>query len=268
MITHRMIGPVMLSSGVPQPQKQPTFSLDIPHGAGCFPTTHWSVVLASGSTQSLDAAAALEHLCRMYWYPLYVYIRRRGYDMHTAQDLVQSFFARLLAKDYFKHADRTRGKFRAFLLTSLQRFLADEWDHAHRLKRGGGSDPISLDGLTAEERYKLEPIDSVDAVRLFDRRWATTLLQVVLQRLAEEQGARGRASQFDDLRQYLVAEGEPESYEKVAQRLGLTVTGTRMAVSRLRERYREMLQEEILRTVASAEDAEEEYRSLMAVLTD
>jgi RNA polymerase sigma-70 factor (ECF subfamily) len=258
----------MLCSGVPQPEHQPAFSSDTVHVVGSFPTTHWSVVLAAGSAQSPDAAAALEQLCRTYWYPLYVYVRRRGSDMHAAQDLVQSFFARLLAKDYFKHADRTRGKFRAFLLTSLQRFLADEWDHARRLKRGGGLYPISLDGLTAEERYKLEPIDSFDAVRLFDRRWATTLLQVVLQRLAEEQGARGRASQFEDLRQFLVAQGEPESYEKVSQRLGLAVTGIRMAVSRLRERYREMLREEILRTVASAQDAEEEYRSLMAVLTD
>lgn len=258
----------MVCSSVPQFEDPRSFSSATAARPGYFPSTHWSVVLAAGLAGSPEAAAALEHLCRIYWYPLYIYVRRRGHDVHTAQDQVQSFFTRLLAKDYLQRADRTRGKFRAFLLTSLQRFLADEWDHARRLKRGGGLDPISLDGLTAEERYKLEPIDSFDAVRLFDRRWATTLLQVALQRLAEEQVARGRANQFEDFRQFLVAEGEPEGYEEVAQRLGLTVTATRMAVSRLRERYREMLREEILRTVATAQDAEEEYRSLMAALTD
>jgi RNA polymerase sigma-70 factor (ECF subfamily) len=226
------------------------------------------VVLAAGTAESPAAAEALENLCRIYWYPLYVYVRRRGYDVPTAQDLVQSFFARLLAKDHLRQADRTRGKFRAFLLTSLHRFLADEWDHARRLKRGGGQVPISLDGLTAEERYQLEPTDPFDAARLYDRRWATTLLQLALERLGEEQAARGRAKEFDDLRQFLVAEGEPIGYAEVAQRLGLTITAARMAVSRLRERYRELLREEILRTVATTQDAEEEYRSLMAALAD
>jgi RNA polymerase sigma-70 factor (ECF subfamily) len=258
----------MLCSSVPQSEDHPALSSVFVAGPAWFATTHWSVVVAASLAESPEAAEALEQLCRIYWYPLYVYVRRRGYDVHTAQDLVQSFFARLLAKDYLQCADRTRGKFRAFLLTSLQRFLADEWDHARRLKRGGGQAPISLDGLSAEERYKLEPVDPFDAGRLYDRRWATTLLQLTLQRLGEEQAACGRAKRFDELRRFIVAEGEPAGYAEVARRLGLTITATRMAVSRVRERYRELLREEVLRTVATTQDAEEEYRSLMAALAD
>jgi RNA polymerase sigma-70 factor (ECF subfamily) len=209
------------------------------------------VVLAAGGAEAPEATAALENLCRIYWYPLYVYVRRRGYDVHVAQDLVQSFFARLLAKDYLQRADRTRGKFRAFLLTSLQRFLVDEWDHARRLKRGGGQAPISLDGLAADERYKLEPIEPMDAARLYDRRWATTLLELTLQRLGEEETARGRAKHFDELQPFLAGEGQRAGYAEAAERLGLSIAAARMAASRLRGRYRELLREEILRTVAT-----------------
>jgi RNA polymerase sigma-70 factor (ECF subfamily) len=233
-----------------------------------FTTTHWSVVLKAGDGQSNEAQAALAQLCANYWYPLYAYVRRRGYGPEDAQDLTQSFFLRLLEKNYVQLADRRRGKFRNFLLIGLNRFLLDEWDRGRRIKRGGDQVPISLDGLKAEERYKLEPIDPLDATRLYDRRWATTLLQSVLQRLAAEQAGCDRANQFEVLRRFLVADTAPEAYADAAQRLGLSIPASRMAVSRLRERYREMLREEILRTVATPEDAEEEYRSLMAALAD
>ncbi len=237
-------------------------------GTGWFATTHWSVVLNAADSASPGAQEALEKLCRTFWYPLYAYVRRRGYEAHDAEDLTQSFFARLLEKDYVKRADRTRGKFRTFLLTSLQRFLADEWDRARRLKRGGGQPFISFDALTAEERYKLEPVDTFDADRLFDRRWATTLLDQALRQLEHEQSERNRGEHFQQLRPFLTGEGAGNSYEEAAQRLGMTVTAARMAVSRLRERYRELLRAEILQTVTDPLAAEEEFQSLQAALRD
>jgi RNA polymerase sigma-70 factor (ECF subfamily) len=236
------------------------------HAPNVFATTHWSVVLAARDDNTPAANEALERLCCTYWYPLYAYVRRRGYNAHDADDLTQSFFARLLEKDYFKRADRARGKFRTFLLTSLEHFLADEWDHSRRLKRGGSQAAISFDALTAEERYKLEPTDGFDPARLYDRRWATTLLDQALRRLESEHRDRNRADQFKLLRPFLVGEAEERSYQDSAQQLGMTVTALRMAASRLRERYRELLREEILQTVASEQEAEEEYRSLIAAL--
>jgi len=238
------------------------------HAGAQFTTTHWSVVLAAGQDSSPNARDALEQLCRSYWYPLYAYVRRRGYGREDAQDLTQSFFARLLEKDYLGLADRQRGKFRTFLLTALQRFLADEWDRARRLKRGGGQTTISFDALSAEERYKLEPVDAFDASRLFERRWATTLVEHALARLEREHAERKRSDQFKELRRFLVGEHTESSYAEAAQRLDMAVTTARMAVSRLRERYRELLREEILQTVSDEREAEEEYRALMAALRD
>jgi len=235
---------------------------------GAFLTTHWSVVLAAAQDDSSAATEALERLCRAYWYPLYAYVRRRGYNTEDAQDLTQSFFARLIEKDYLKHADRQRGKFRTFLLVSLQRFLSDDWDRTRRIKRGGGEPSIAFDALSAEERYQLEPVDAFDAGRLYDRRWATTLLERALERLAREHRSAGREAQFVELRRFLIGDGTTASSDEVAKRLGLTVAAVRMAVSRLRERYRQALRDEILETVGSAPDAEEEYQALMAALRD
>src|SRR5258708_4498387 len=162
------------------PQAEPVPSSRNPR---VFATTHWSVVLSAGQKDSAQAAASLEKLCRAYWYPLYAYVRRRGYSPEDAQDLTQGFFARLLERDYVKQAERERGKFRTFLLTTFSHFLADDWDRAHRLKRGGNREVISIDALTAEERYRLEPADLADPVKLFERRWATTLLERALGQL-------------------------------------------------------------------------------------
>ncbi len=140
-----------------------------------FATTHWSVVLAARDTDSPEADAALAELCRTYWYPLYAFVRRKGHGPHDAQDLTQGFFARLLEKNYVAQADRERGRFRTYLLAALTHFLADEWDKARRLKRGGGREIISFDAASAEERYRLEPINQLDAAKLYERRWVTTL---------------------------------------------------------------------------------------------
>src|SRR2546428_1400203 len=145
-----------------------------------FATTHWSVVLTAGQCASPQAAEALEKLCRTYWYPLYAFVRRKGHSPHDAQDLTQGFFARLLEKNYVARADRERGRFRTYLLAALTHFLADEWDKARRLKRGGSREIISFDAASAEEHYRLEPVDQLDAAKLYERRWGTTLFDRVL----------------------------------------------------------------------------------------
>jgi RNA polymerase sigma factor (sigma-70 family) len=240
--------------------------MSTPTASAPFATTHWSVVLTAGHASLPNAREALERLCRTYWYPLYAYVRRRGYGAEDAEDLTQGFFARLLEKDYLKLADRERGRFRTFLLTAMQHFLADEWDRARCLKRGGGHAAVSFDALTAEERYQVEPLDTFVAAKLFDRRWATTLLARAINRLEAEQTQR--TAQWNELRRFLVGEPAESSYSEVASRLGMTVTAVRMAVSRLRQRYRELLREEILQTVSSSREADEEYRALMAALRD
>jgi RNA polymerase sigma-70 factor (ECF subfamily) len=231
-----------------------------------FTTTHWSVVLAAGRTSSPEATEALETLCHRYWYPLYAYVRRRGYGPQDAEDLTQGFFARLLAKNYVGQADRERGKFRTFLLSALNHFLADEWDRAHRLKRGGGQPLLSLDAAAAEERYTREPVDQFDAAKLFERRWATTLLERAMARLEQEYAERDQNQHFEGLRAFLVGDGGEATYAQAAPRLGLTVAAMKMAVSRMRARCRELLREEIAQTVAGPREAEEEYRALVAAL--
>src|SRR5688500_12073626 len=161
-------------------------SLPFPEKLQLFSTTHWTVVVAAGQAPSLEADAALAQLCRTYWYPLYAFVRRKGHNPQEAQDLTQAFFARLLEKNYVAQADRDRGRFRTYLLTALTHFLADEWDKAHRMKRGGGRDILSFDAGTAEERYRLELVDELDAAKLYERRWVTTLFNQVLARLEEE----------------------------------------------------------------------------------
>jgi RNA polymerase sigma-70 factor (ECF subfamily) len=229
-------------------------------------TTHWSVVLQAGAATSETTTVALEKLCRSYWYPLYAYARRRGYGPEDAQDLTQSFFARLLERNYVQQADRQRGKFRAFLLAALSHFLADEWDRAHRLKRGGAHTFVSFDAASAEERYRLEPPDPLDAAKLFERRWATTLLERAISRLEQEFTERGQAVLFNGLRAFLVGDQGDATYLEAAPALGLTAAAMKMSVSRMRARCRELLREEIAQTVSSPQEAEEEYRALAAAL--
>ncbi|MEK7683857.1 MAG: sigma-70 family RNA polymerase sigma factor [Verrucomicrobiota bacterium] len=240
---------------------------DIRGGDPCFNTTHWSVVLAARDTASPGAAAALAELCRTYWYPLYAFVRRKGHSPHDAQDLTQAFFARLLEKNYVAQADRERGRFRTYLLAALTHFLADEWDKARRLKRGGGREIISFDAASAEERYRLEPIDQLDAAKLYERRWVTTLFDQVLARLEEEFRDSGKGGLFDQLKGSLLAEEPGPSYAELGTQLGLTEDAVKQAVHRMRRRYRELFREEIAQTVAGPGEVEDELKHLFAVLS-
>jgi len=233
-----------------------------------FATTHWSVVLAAGQPASPAAAAALEELCRTYWYPLYAFVRRKGHSPDDAQDLTQAFFARLLVKNYVAQADRERGRFRTFLLAALTHFLADEWDKARRLKRGGGQGIISFDAFSAEERYRLEPIDQLDPAQLYERRWVTTLFDKVLARLEQEFRDSGKGELFNRLKSVLLAEKGGPSYAQLGLPLGLKEDAVKQAVHRMRRRYRELFREEIAQTVAGPGDAEDELKHIFAVLSE
>jgi RNA polymerase sigma factor (sigma-70 family) len=228
-----------------------------------FVTTRWTIVLTAGRTDTAQAQAALEKLCQTYWYPLYAYVRRQGHSPEDAQDLTQEFFARLIAKNYLGDVDRSKGKFRSFLLASLKHFLANEWDKSRAQKRGGGQTIVSLD---AETRYRLEPADVVSADKVFERRWALTLLDEVLKRLRDEYAADGKTKLFEQLKETLTGE-RTIPYAKLGDRLGMTEGAVKMAVHRLRQRYRETLRAEIAETVSGPEEVEEELRHLHAALS-
>ena len=221
----------------------------------------------AGKTESASAEQALNQLCRTYWYPLYAFIRRKGHNPHDAQDLTQAFFARLLKKNYVAQADRERGRFRTFLLAALTHFLADEWDKARRLKRGGGRETISFDADSAEERYRLEPIDQLDAAKLYERRWVTTLFDQMLARLEQEFRDSDKGELFDCLKSSLLADSESPSYAVLGRRLGLKEDAVKQAVHRMRRRYRELFREEIAQTVAGPGEVEDEWKHLFAVLS-
>lgn len=232
-----------------------------------FVTTYWSLVLSAQRGDSTRARTALEKLCHAYWYPLYAFVRRMGQSPHDAEDSVQGFFAVCLEKNYLDAADETKGRFRSFLLMALKRFLAKERDKSRARKRGGGQKPIALDGLTAEQRYALEPAEHLSADKLFERRWALTLLEHVLSRLREEQATSGRLEAFEQMKEFLLAGGRGTPYMELAARLGTSEGAVKVAVHRLRQRYRELLEEEIANTVASPEEVEDERRYLLAVLS-
>jgi RNA polymerase sigma factor (sigma-70 family) len=237
-----------------------------PFGAGHFATTRWSLVLAAGRPNSPQASAALATLCETYWYPLYAYIRRRGHDADDAQDLTQAFFTRLLEKNDLATADSERGKFRSFLLTSLKHFLSNEWDRGHAQKRGGGRTPVSIDFVAAEGRYNLEPSHELTAEKIFDRRWALTLLDQVLARLREESVQGGKSQIFELLKVFLTGENAPVSIRELADKLAMTEGALKVAVHRLRRRYRELLRTEIGETVADPDEIEQEIRDLFAAI--
>jgi RNA polymerase sigma factor (sigma-70 family) len=205
-------------------------------------------------------------LCRTYWYPLYTYVRRQGHGAQDAEDLTQEFFARFLAKEYFGRADPALGRFRSFLLACLENFLAEQGRQARRLKRGGGQTVVSWDSRTAEERYSLEPADLTTPEQVYDRRWALTLLEAVLARLAEEQSATGKRETFDQLKGYLWEEAREVSYAETGARLNMTEGAVKVAVHRLRRRLRHLLREEVAQTVAGGEDVDEELRHLISVI--
>ena len=232
----------------------------------CFVTTRWTVVLAAGRKSSPQSDQALGELCQTYWYPLYAYVRRQGQTKEDAEDLVQAFFARFLEKNYLEGLNVERGKFRAFLLASLKHFLANEWDKSQRQKRGGGVPHLSLDWQSADNRYHLDPPDPSSPDRAFDREWALALLERVIARLRGECAADGKGELFEQAKGYLMVGEDVIPYHEAAQRLKMDDGAVRVAVHRLRKRYRHLLRDEIGQTLSDPAMVEEELRALQAAL--
>ena len=230
-----------------------------------FATTHWSVVLAAGERELPQAAEALEKLCRAYWYPLYVYVRRQGNSPEDAQDLTQIFFSRVLEKNYFAKADRDRGKFRTFLLGSLKNFLINEWKRAGRLKRGGDLTFLSIDANVAEDRYATEPANESNPDAAYEQRWAVTLIEHVLATLRREYSAADKARLFEELKGFIWGDKSTAPHAEIAGQLNMTEGSVKVAVHRLRHRFRELLRAEVAHTVARPEDVDDELRYLISV---
>jgi RNA polymerase sigma factor (sigma-70 family) len=233
-------------------------------GSRPFATTQWSLVLAAGLRANPQSEAALASLCATYWYPLYAYVRRRGYAPDEAQDLTQDFFAYLLEKNRLQAADKARGKFRSFLLTSLQNFLARHWRKTQTKKRGGGRFALSLDFSSGEQKYQLEPAHETTPEKIFERRWALTLLDKVMARLRDEYVAQGKTELFESLKGHLGGETAP--YAELGESLAISEGAARVAVHRLRRRCREVLRAEIAETVEGANEIDDELRCLFATL--
>ena len=234
--------------------------------AAQFPQTLWSMVLEAAQGPSTKSRDALATLCRAYWFPLYAFLRRQGKSPHDAQDLTQAFLLHLVEKHTLTRAQPDKGKFRSFLLASLQYFIADERDKQNAKKRGGGAVLVPLDNQDAEERYVAEPSHNLDPAKLFERRWATTLIERTLSRLEAEFAEPLRKERFDQLQIFLLGEPKTLSYAQVGQKLGIREGAVKVAVLRLRQRFRELLRLEIASTVATEEEIEEEMRHLFATL--
>jgi RNA polymerase sigma-70 factor (ECF subfamily) len=231
-----------------------------------FAPTRWSLVLAAGRGEGPDARTALAALCQTYWYPLYAYVRRLGHQPDDARDLTQEFFTRLLEKHYLRTADRERGRFRSFLLTAFQRFLSKERHRARAQRRGGGRRMLSLDFEQGESRYRLEPATDLTAELIYERRWTLTLLDQVMDRLRDDFDRAGKRNDFDHLKVFLTGEAAAPSHREVAVELGTTEGAVRVAVHRLRRRFREFVLAEIAQTVAGPEDVDEELRHLFEAI--
>jgi RNA polymerase sigma factor (sigma-70 family) len=236
-------------------------------GSAQFTTTHWSVVLAARDGGSEQAEAALARLCACYWYPLYAFVRRRGFSPHDAEDLTQEFFYRLLDRNYLNAVDYRKGRFRTFLLMAVERFLANEWRRVRTHKRGGHIRFISMEQQAAEQRYLLEAVSWLSPEKIFEQNWALALLDRALQRLRNEFEADGKGEKFQRLKSFLTAEGAPSSYAELAAQLRTSEAALKMAVSRLRARYGELLREEVANTVSADGDVEDELRALMSSLS-
>ena len=219
-------------------------------------------MVAAGRRGSAESADALASLCKSYWYPLYAYVRRRGHDAVAAQDLTQEFFARLLEKNYVAQANRARGKFRSFLLASLNHFLAKEWRRVSARKRGGGHHSLSLDFEGGERRYHLEPSHDLTPEKMFERRWALNLLAETLTKARAEYAGDDKLKLFDHLKSYLGGDRRKVPYRQIADELGLTEGAVKVDVHRLRRRCRELLRAEIAQTVSGPEQVDEELRDL------
>jgi RNA polymerase sigma factor (sigma-70 family) len=232
----------------------------------CFATTHWSVVLTAGLKDTERSQVALEKLCEAYWFPLYAYVRRRGYSKEDAQDLTQQFFARIIERDLVARADQSKGRFRSFLLASMERFLANEWDKARALKRGGGKLVIPIQTDNAETKYGVEPVDNKTPEQVFEYNWALALLDQVMLQLEADYKQRGQTDLFAALKPCLVGSPSAETYAELAARLDTNEGAVRVAVHRLRSSYRELLRREIANTVDSDAEVDAEMRHLFKVL--
>ena len=224
-------------------------------------------MLAAGQRHTPQSNGALEELCRAYWFPLYAYVRRRGHNKEDAEDLVQAFFARFLAKNHLTGLNAERGRFRAFLLASLKHFLANEWDKVQAQKRGGGVAPLSLDWQTADTKFQVAATNEPSPDKAFDREWALALLAKVIERLQQESAADGKAKLFAELKSFLMAGKNETAQSEVAKALGMEEGAVRVAVHRLRKRYRVLLRDEIAQTLADESSVDEEMRALFGAFT-
>lgn len=230
-----------------------------------FATTHWSLVVAASKRELPDAESALAALCETYWYPLYVYVRRRGHNAPDAQDLTQGFFAKLLEKNYLEDADQDRGRFRSFLITAFKRYVSKERDRENTLKRGGNRKRLSLDFETGESHYRIEPSHDATPERVFERRWALTVLENALSELRQDYEAAEKARLFESLKVFLTGEAG-SSCKQVADKNNMTEGAVKAAVHRLRKKYRQLICAEIAQTVANPDDIDDELRSLQQAL--
>jgi RNA polymerase sigma-70 factor (ECF subfamily) len=233
-----------------------------------FVTTCWSVVLAAKNKASPDSAAALESLCRAYWYPVYAFVRRQGHSPSDAEDLTQEFFAKLLAKDYLQAVDREKGRFRTFVRVALKRFLANEWDRERRLKRGGGIPALALDIAGAEQRYLAETCDTLAPDLLYEQRWARALLDNALLMLRTVYVSAGKTLEFEQLKGALIAERGSIQYRELAEALKINEGAARVAVHRLRKQFRRIFRSAVAETVATADEVDEELRHLAKLLAE
>jgi DNA-directed RNA polymerase specialized sigma24 family protein len=231
---------------------------------GAFTTTHWSMVLSAGQTDVAKAKDALEQLCRVYWFPIYAFIRRtRGIAHHDAEELTQEFFRHLFQYDTIKRANQARGKFRTFLLKVQRDLLTNDWAKKQTLKRGGGKETISLDYVLAEKMYALEPVEPLTPEKLFDRNWAFALLDRVLSRLESDYAEQSKSEEFTKFAPFL-SQANDGAYLGAAKALGITVGAAKVRMHRLRRRYRDLLANEVRQTVSKGEEVEEELRHLLS----
>jgi RNA polymerase sigma-70 factor (ECF subfamily) len=238
------------------------------HGGGLFFTTRWSMVLSAKDEAAPDFDEALSTLCQTYWYPLYAFVRGQGHGPEDAQDLTQEFFARLLDKEWLKSAAREKGRFRTFLCVVMKHFLANEWDRSGALKRGGRATHVALDEVAAEQRYRHEPVDTMSPDRIYERRWAMTLLEQAVAKLRNEYSSLGKEREFEGLKDCLTAARGAIPYSEKAIALGMSEGAVRVAVHRLRKRYREVFRTAILDTVSDEGEVEDELRHIAAILSE
>ena len=236
-------------------------------GAASFHATRWTIVMEAAQSQAQGGESALAELCQLYWYPLYIFARRRGHSPDDAQDLTQGFFLHLLQRRALASVDRLKGKFRSFLLASFQNYISDAADRARRLKRGGDKEFVQLDAEDAEERYRREPTESLTAEKIFDARWAITVLGEALKKLSHEYATTGKTSTFEALKVFLDPNSiAPPSYDEVANRLKVSTGGVKTLIHRLRKRYTALLREEVGRTVSDPAEIDEEIHALCDAL--